>query len=126
MSVLGRYWLYQVPGAALAALVVAGLWYVEVVSARVATGIWLAWLVKDVVVYPLVRAAYERAGTTGAERLVGRHGVARERLDPAGWVHVRGELWRAEAADRPIPPGSRVRVHAARGSTLIVAADEDE
>ncbi|MBA4116666.1 MAG: hypothetical protein H0X71_09600 [Rubrobacter sp.] len=44
-----------------------------------------------------------RPAMTGAERMVGEVGVVRETLgaDSAGWVFVRGELWRAMPA---VPP----------------------
>ena len=47
---------------------------------------------------------------TGVEELVGGIGVVRTDLDPTGYVFVHGELWRAQAADGPIPAGRRVRV----------------
>lgn len=48
-------------------------------------------------------AAVGRPSMTGAERMVGEVGVARETLGAgsAGWVLVRGELWRAIPA---VPP----------------------
>jgi membrane protein implicated in regulation of membrane protease activity len=84
--------------------------------------------VKDVVFYPFVRTAYESGVRTGAERLIGARGVAREALAPRGYVHVKGELWcaEAEAPEASIPPGSRVRVRGTRGLTLIVAEDGDD
>ncbi len=48
-------------------------------------------------------AAVGRPAMTGVERMVGEVGVVRETLgtDSAGWVLVRGELWRAIPA---VPP----------------------
>jgi membrane-bound serine protease (ClpP class) len=56
----------------------------------------------------------------GTSTLVGRIGVAREPLSPAGQVLVQGELWRAVARGAPVEEGSRVRVVDANGLTLTV------
>jgi membrane-bound serine protease (ClpP class) len=47
---------------------------------------------------------------TGSEELHGEIGVVREALDPDGLVFVHGEIWRATAADGPIPAGAAVVV----------------
>jgi membrane-bound serine protease (ClpP class) len=47
---------------------------------------------------------------TGREELVGELGIVREGLTPDGLVFVHGELWRANAAEGPIPPGTPVVV----------------
>jgi membrane-bound serine protease (ClpP class) len=47
---------------------------------------------------------------TGEEELVGDVAVVRQALDPAGYVFVHGELWRARTDDGPIGVGERVRV----------------
>ncbi len=84
------------------------------------------WVIKDLVFYPLLRNAYESSPKTGADQLVGLQGVAQEQIDPRGYIHVRGELWRAETepGNGPILAGSRVKVLAANGMTLIVAKED--
>jgi membrane-bound serine protease (ClpP class) len=47
---------------------------------------------------------------TGREELLGELGIAREGLAPTGLVFVHGELWRASAAEGPIPAGAAVVV----------------
>ncbi|HEV3478332.1 MAG TPA: NfeD family protein, partial [Gaiellaceae bacterium] len=47
---------------------------------------------------------------TGEEELIGDVAVVRQTLDPAGYVFVHGELWRARTSDGPIEVGERVRV----------------
>jgi membrane-bound serine protease (ClpP class) len=49
---------------------------------------------------------------TGRDELLGEIGVAREGLTPTGYVFVHGELWRANAAEGPIPAGAAVVVEA--------------
>lgn len=47
----------------------------------------------------------------GRETLVGKRGVARDALAPAGIVHIEGEEWSAEnVTGEAIPAGARVRV----------------
>ena len=81
-----------------------------------------AWVLKDLLLYPVLRRAYEGDTRMGAERLVGSEGHVVKPLRPVGYIRVRGELWRAETrgSDRPIPKASRVRVVGARGLTLKV------
>ena len=128
MATLTRYVLLQVPGWMLAALLLIGLQYWIGVSLWVIIGLFFLWVVKDFIIYPFVRTAYQAGVKTGTDQLVGAQGVAHQkRLDPRGYVRVRGELWRAEAepGDKPISPGSPIRVQAAHGLTLIVTIDKD-
>jgi len=58
---------------------------------------------------------------TGTEGLIGEVGVARSAFSPEGQVHVRGEMWTAEAEDRkPIREGDRVVVIGVEGLRLRV------
>ncbi len=117
--------LFQVPGWILAAVILLGLRYWIGLPLWIAIGAFSLWVIKDLVFYPLLRKAYESGAKTGADQLVGLRGVAREQLDPRGYVHVRGELWRAEteSSDRPISAESPVRVVRANGMTLIVTSE---
>ncbi len=110
----------------ITAIILLGLRYWIDLPFWIAVGAFLLFVIKDLVFYPLLRVAYESREKTGSGRLVGLQGVARERLDPRGYVHVRGELWHAETepADGPILAGSRVKVVAANGMTLIVAKED--
>jgi membrane-bound serine protease (ClpP class) len=110
----------------IAAIVLLGLRYWIDLPLWIAGGAFLLFVIKDFILYPLLKVAYESREKTGSDRLVGLQGVARERLDPRGYVHVRGELWRAETepADGPILAGSRVKVVAANGMTLIVVKED--
>jgi len=61
---------------------------------------------------------------TGAEFLVGEHGVVRRELDPDGTVFVQGELWQARNEDgTALQAGARVRVTRMAGMTLHVVPD---
>jgi membrane-bound serine protease (ClpP class) len=57
------------------------------------------------------------------ERLIGRVGTARTKLDPRGYVTVAGERWEATAEDPPIEEDAAVVVTSAAGLRLIVKRD---
>jgi membrane protein implicated in regulation of membrane protease activity len=126
--VLGKYLLLQIPGWIL----VGGLLALGVrwwgLSLRLALALFALWLLKDAVLFPFLRVAYEPGGDGGADALVGARGVASQSLDPRGYVRVGAELWRAEVADgaRPIPRGNGVRVRQVRGLTLLVEPEAGE
>ena len=87
----------------------------------VSRGLPVAWFVKDMALYPLVRSAYEIDDTPPIARLIGRVGTAAQRLAPRGYVRVRGELWRAETdAGAAVEPEATVEVVGAAGLTLRV------
>jgi membrane-bound serine protease (ClpP class) len=79
-------------------------------------GSFFAWVISKAV------QTRHRAVHTGAEEMIGAHGVVRSRLDPIGHVFVKGALWRAHTADdRPLDVGEEVVVEAVDGLTLTVA-----
>jgi len=123
-STLTRYVLYQIPGwlLAVAAAVLLHRWVGLPVWAAVA--LVVAWAVKDAVLYPFLRTAYEQDSRRVIERLVGLGGIAVEPLAPQGYVRVRGELWLAEptTTNVEIRRGHEVRVDKVRGTTLLVSA----
>jgi membrane protein implicated in regulation of membrane protease activity len=119
-----RYVALQVPGWVLAA------WVAWWLAAKAGLAPWLAalgwalFVIKDFALYPWLRDAYAVSDPAASALLVGRTGVARERLDPSGYVRVGAELWRAELAPgcAAIDAGARVRVREVQGLTLIVEA----
>ena len=120
--VLARYAMFQIPDLLLASSVLYGAVHWFGLETRWA---WLglaAWLAKDVVMFPVLRLAYEPDGQGGPETLVGGLGVAEDRLDPEGYVRVGPELWQAQLAapGDPVAPGAAVRICAVRGLTLQV------
>ncbi len=122
-----RYTALQVPGWVLALAV--GWWIRTAFDAPgwVAPAIPLAWVVKDMALYPLLRSAYDVNEAPPVERLIGRRGVAIEALAPSGYVRVGGELWRAHAGDaQPIAARLEVEVVGAEGLVLSVRQAEPE
>jgi len=126
-QVLGKYWLLQLPEAALVVVVLLLLqewlqfppWLTWTL-----VGLWVA---KDAALYPFVWRSFDPGYPATLHCLDGEHGVATERLDPSGYIRVRGELWRAELARgaRPVDKDEPVRVQAMRGLTVIVVAVGD-
>jgi membrane-bound ClpP family serine protease len=129
VSALVRYGLFQIPDLILLGLgLVAAVrwWELSVAAAYVLFGLWI---VKDIVMFPVLRKAYETGGTSMADRLDGALGVVTQSLDPTGYVNVASELWSAEAPaeSAAIPVGATVRIVEIRGLTLLVeeqASDE--
>jgi len=117
-----RYVALQVPGWVLATCLA---WWLV---AKAGLAPWLAalgcalFVIKDFALYPWLRDAYAVGEPAPSALLVGRTGVARERIDPSGYVRVGAELWRAELAPgcAAIDAGAPVRVCSVRGLTLIV------
>jgi len=119
---LTRYVCFQVPGWALAAALLLWLWPATGRASWIAVMLFLGWVAKDFVMYPLLRQAYQSDAATGASRLIGSEAVVVSALSPEGYVTVNGERWRALAAHAgaSIPVGTRVRVDCADGLTLLV------
>ena len=125
-STLLRYWAFQLPGTLAVGVLLYFLVHGFDLSPRLAVGFLVLWFLKDLVLYPVVRKAYEARSGGGADGLVGRIGTARERLDPHGYVRLGSELWRARANGGAIEAGAAVRVNAVQGLTLVVEAAEVE
>ena len=93
-----------------------------------AAGIIALWVVKDAVMFPFVRIAYQPSSGGGAASLVGARGTAQDALRPSGYVRISAELWRAELRQGapPVEPGDRIRVLGVHGLTLLVDSDDSE
>lgn len=67
-----------------------------------------------------------RERLTGKEGMLGRVGIVKERLDPAGKIFIRGEWWDAEVeGDQPAEVGSRVVTKRIVGLKLMVQPCDD-
>ncbi len=121
-----RYVLFQIPGWILAMLLLGAAHRWLGLSIPVAAGLFLLFVAKDFLLYPFVRKAYEPDPRTGTELLIGCVGLTRQRLDPEGYVLVKGELWRAVAdpPEQAIPPETPVLICAVSGLTLRVTPVE--
>jgi hypothetical protein len=67
-----------------------------------------------------------RERQTGKEGMIGRVGIARERLDPMGKIFIRGELWDAEVeGGEVVEVGGRVLTERMVGLKLLVRPFHD-
>ncbi len=119
--VLIRYTLFQIPDLILLGLALASAVQWWELSNAVAFTLFGLWLLKDILMFPVMRVAYEQGGSAN-DRLTGALGIARESLDPIGYVMVGPELWKAEVAAgaEPVSAGTKVRILELRGLTLLV------
>lgn len=121
-AVLGKYWLLQLPEAALVVVILLLLQHWFGIPTWVVWSVTALWVAKDAALYPLVWRSYDPRYPATQHSLDGEQGVATERLDPSGYIRVRGELWRAELARgaRPVDKHEAVEVQSMRGLTVIV------
>ena len=121
-QVIGKYALFQVPGLLLAGLALYGGVRWLGIPESAAYALFGLWILKDVVMFRFVRAAYGPGDPGGAEALVGAVGISKEALDPGGYVQIGHEAWRAQVPRdlAPVPAGARVRVLAVEGLTVLV------
>jgi membrane protein implicated in regulation of membrane protease activity len=117
-----RYTLFQIPDLILLSLGLAAAvrwWGLPVLAAY---GLVAFWIAKDVIMYPILRVAYESGGSSGVDGIHGALGVVTQPLVPSGYVRLGSELWKAELAPggETVPVGSAIRVVEVRGLTLVV------
>jgi len=122
-----KYFLAQLPDIVIFIVVMLILQRWLDLSTRLVTVLITLWILKDVLMFPVLRRSFESERPEDAQPMVGARGVTRDRLDPAGYAWVQGELWRAEVVEgHPhIEPGAPVRVKSLRGLTLLVAPDDE-
>lgn len=120
--ILLRYTLLQLPGLVVLSLILILVQQWVDLPAWIFWGSIVVWIAKDVILYPFVWRAYDQDRPQGASSMVGMRGIAKERLDPSGYIHVRGELWRAELmhGNPPVEKEESVKIRGVRGLTLIV------
>jgi membrane protein implicated in regulation of membrane protease activity len=117
-----RYILFQLPGIFFIIAILVSLRMMLSIPLWSVWTLIIVWIVKDVIMFPFVRHAYDKRNTDATGPLVGSQGRALERLSPTGYVKVRGELWRAELDDRrcPVDAGEEIEIIGLHRSTLRV------
>ena len=126
--ILLKYTLLQLPGIAVLVLglLLVRQW-IELPSWLMWSIIGL-WIAKEIIFYPFVWRAYDWGREGGNNTLIGLQGIAKDRLDPSGYIFVRGELWKARAnrEERAIEKGDHVVVKGINGLTLLVELDKNK
>lgn len=122
MTTRARYWLFQAPGLALTGLFLMVIRQWISLPLSVVLGVLALVLIKDFLLYPLLRSAYATGVKTGVAQLINSRGIVKQDINPEGYVLIRGELWRArlEYNDRAAPRGTEVQVRDSDGMILIV------
>jgi membrane protein implicated in regulation of membrane protease activity len=125
--IAARYALFQLPGGAILCMVLIVLRHWVSLPSGLLWALVAMWVVKDVVLFPFVWRAYDdRSRTTNP--LIGAEGIVESRLDPSGYIRMRGELWQVEVETGfpAVEKGRRVRVREVRGLTLHVEPEEEK
>jgi membrane protein implicated in regulation of membrane protease activity len=117
--------MLQLPGWILILLILFWIKSLVVVPTWALWMIGIAWVVKDIALFPLTWRSYAGDGSEGIRDPVGCIGVCSNRLAPRGSVHILGETWQAihEEEGEPIEVGSAVRVTERNGLVLRVRAE---
>lgn len=116
-----RYLLFQLPSWAAVGLGLGLAHTFEWIAAPWSALLFAGLVVKDLVLYPWMKIAYEPSLLHGAPALVDACGVVEIALTPEGHVRIGPERWRARCeSGAPATVGDRVRVRAVDGLTLIV------
>jgi membrane-bound ClpP family serine protease len=120
-----RYLLLTLPGVVILILVLTILEHWVAMPAWLFWAVIFLWLAKEVVIFPFVWHAHDPQRPGISRTMIGALGIVKERLDPAGYILVAGELWKAEHLDtaQPIEKGARVRVLKMEGLRLFVAIE---
>jgi membrane-bound serine protease (ClpP class) len=117
-----KYILLQIPDLILLIIVLIIFNKVINISTRLMLIIIAIWIAKDIALFPKVWKAFDSNNPSPMEQFIGMHGIVMDNLNPAGYVEVKGELWKAEIRDPrfPLKKGDKIKVSDVRGMTLIV------
>jgi membrane protein implicated in regulation of membrane protease activity len=128
LRIVLRYALLQLPEIAVLILILTTLWMLLNMPLWSVWIIVVLWIAKDIIMFPFVWRAYDQGNCGSLGSLLGLKGRVTERLSPAGYIKVRGELWRAEIANGSclINEGEIVEVCGSNGSKLIVQPEAIE
>ena len=117
-----RYILLNIPELAAVILILIIIQHWVVLPGWLFGSIIVFWIVKDALLFPFVWRAYDWERPGRSRSMIGERSIAKERLAPAGYVQVHGELWRAVKIDDgpPIETGQTVKIVKMEGLTLFV------
>ncbi len=118
-----RYLLLQLPSLGLI------LFAIHVTEAHITVpgplkwGTIIIWILKDLLILPVVWKSYDTTSETAMEKMAGKQATVQQRLDPAGRVKIGQELWRGEVEGshaEAVEAGETVTVIKSEGLKLIV------
>ncbi|WP_200191463.1 NfeD family protein [Halorhodospira abdelmalekii] len=118
-----RYWLIQLPGLLLIGVLASIAASFGLIDASTAVLLFLLWLVKDLVLYPVFIRTEGLHYPMGRDALIGAQAEVVRPIEPegSGQVRVHGELWQARSVDgRRFGSGQLVEIFGVDGLTLFV------
>ena len=117
-----RYVLLQLPGYALLILILGLLRSFIELPGYATWSIVGLWIVKDIVLYPVVGRFYDPDYPKDWFSMIGLTGIAQEPLNPKGYIRVKGELWKAKVLDKEVKvnAGESIIIRGIDGLTLLV------
>lgn len=121
-KIIKRYTLFQIPGLIIIILLLIMSYHWSELPTWLMWTLLGIWLLKDIFLYPYLWRAFDPDSIPVENSMVGQIGVAMERLDPEGYVEVRGEVWKAKADKQSlvIEKGSKIRIISENGLLLVV------
>jgi len=122
VNIILRYTLLQLPPLLIFLMLLSISGNHKFISDTIIIVLMVIWIVKDIIFYPFVWRSYDPATQHIRDKLIGMYGVAKENLEPAGYVKVRGELWKAQIKGdgQIINAGESVHVIGIDGLVLLV------
>jgi len=124
-----KYFMLQLPGQAAFILIILLMRQWLQAPAYLMWGLLGFWVGKDIFLFPFLWRFYDPNQYPDRFRMVGRKGIALTRLNPDGYVRVRGERWQAGVNEEQasIEQGETIYIEAVSGLKLTVRPHtEDE
>jgi membrane-bound serine protease (ClpP class) len=128
LRVAVKYGLLQLPGQVLFVLILLLARQWVDIPGYVLIGLISLSVGKDIVLFPFLWRYYDASLFPDRFDMIGRTGFALSRLDPEGFVRVRGERWRAGIAadEAPVEKGTAICVDGIEGLRLTVRPCEED
>ena len=122
LRIIVKYILLQLPGQVSFAFILILLRQWLEAPAYLTWGLLAFWIGKDLFLFPFLWRFYDPNQYPKRFDMVGRKGIALSRLNPDGYVRVRGERWQAGIAERQdhVEPGETIWVVAVDRLKLTV------
>ena len=117
-----KYAMLQIPSLIFLILVIIILRQWFDIQTYLAVGFIGLWVAKDIILFPFLWKYYDADQLSDRFAMVNSTGLAISRLEPEGYVQIRGERWLARTAEteKPIERGKYIRVKNIEGLKLIV------
>lgn len=128
LRVIVKYFLLQLPGIATFALILIVVRHWMQFPGYLAWALLGVWVAKDIFLFPILWRFYDPQLYPDRFRMIGRRGFALTRLNPSGYVSVKGERWQAAVREEeaPVEQGRQICVEAINGLKLTVRPCAEE